>query len=154
LRAPAIDAATAPGPNWICRRWGLSLRRQVLQNRESGALQYAMRDRLTALGLAEIEVIDDDLGRSAAGGVQRAGFERMLAEVCLGKVGAPLSAPARTRSPNGRSSTVRSRGFMIAARQRSVVRRVRRPEPRQERRRVMALKLGERRLFVQTMTNA
>jgi DNA invertase Pin-like site-specific DNA recombinase len=61
---------------------------QVLHNRESGALQYAMRDRLTALGWSEIEVIDDDLGRSAAGGVQRAGFERMVAEVCLGKVGA------------------------------------------------------------------
>ena len=40
------------------------------------ALQYAMRDRLIALGRSEIEVIDDDLGRSAAGGVQRAGFER------------------------------------------------------------------------------
>ena len=61
---------------------------QVLHNRESGVLQYAMRDRLTALGWSEIEVIDDDLGRSAAGGVQRAGFERMVAEVCLGKVGA------------------------------------------------------------------
>src|SRR6266542_3504819 len=47
---------------------------QVLHNRESSALQYAMRDRLTALGWSEIEVIDDDLGRSAAGGVQRAGF--------------------------------------------------------------------------------
>ena len=45
---------------------------QVLHNRESGALQYAMRDRLTALGFIEIEVIDEDLGRSAAGGVQRA----------------------------------------------------------------------------------
>jgi hypothetical protein len=47
---------------------------QVLHNRESSALQYAMRDRLTALGWSEIEVIDDDLGRSAAGGVLRAGF--------------------------------------------------------------------------------
>jgi hypothetical protein len=35
---------------------------QVLHNRESGALQYAMRDRLTALGWSQIEVIDDDLG--------------------------------------------------------------------------------------------
>src|SRR3974390_494311 len=65
---------------------------QVLHNRESGALQYAMRDRLKALGFTEIEVIDDDLGRSAAGGVQRAGFERMVAEVCLGKVGAGLAS--------------------------------------------------------------
>src|SRR6266550_9382581 len=69
---------------------------QVLHNRESSALQYAMRDRLTALGWSEIEVIDDDLGRSAAGGVVRAGFERMVAEVCLGKVGAV--APARSRA--------------------------------------------------------
>ena len=38
---------------------------QVLHNRESSALQYAMRDRLTALGWSEVEVIDDDLGRSA-----------------------------------------------------------------------------------------
>jgi DNA invertase Pin-like site-specific DNA recombinase len=52
---------------------------QLLHNRESSALQYAMRDRLTALGWSEIEVIDDDLGRSAAGGVLRAGFERMVA---------------------------------------------------------------------------
>ena len=29
---------------------------QVLHNRESSALQYAMRDRLTALGWSEIEV--------------------------------------------------------------------------------------------------
>jgi hypothetical protein len=36
---------------------------QVLHNRESSALQYAMRDRLTALGWSEIEVIEDDLGR-------------------------------------------------------------------------------------------
>src|SRR3954466_13099931 len=42
---------------------------QVLHNRESSALQYAMRDRLTVLGWSEIEVIDEDLGRSAAGSV-------------------------------------------------------------------------------------
>ena len=67
---------------------------QVLHNRESSALQYAMRDHLTALGWLDIEVIDDDLGRSAAGGVQRAGFERMVALFWLGKVG----AVARVRS--------------------------------------------------------
>jgi len=33
-------------------------------------------------------VVDEDLGRSAAGMVTRAGFERMVAEVCLGEVGA------------------------------------------------------------------
>src|SRR3974377_322272 len=77
---------------------------QVLHNRESSVLQYAMRDRLTALGWSEIEVIDDDLGRSAAGGVQRAGFERMGGEVCLGNVGA---ACAPSVSPFARDPRAR-----------------------------------------------
>ena len=75
---------------------------QVLHNRESSALQYAMRDRLTALGWSEIEVIDDDLGRSAAGGIQRAGFERMVAEVCLGKVGAVCAREVSRFARNSR----------------------------------------------------
>jgi DNA invertase Pin-like site-specific DNA recombinase len=75
---------------------------QVLHNRESSTLQYAMRDRLTALGWSEIEVIDDDLGRSAAGGVQRAGFERMVAEVCLGKVGAVCAREVSRFARNSR----------------------------------------------------
>ena len=58
-------------------------------------MQYAMRDRLMMLGWSEIEVIDEDLGRSAAGSVQRAGFERMVAEVCLGKVGAVCARKSR-----------------------------------------------------------
>lgn len=60
---------------------------QVLHNQESQKLQYAMQERLRQLGWVEIEVIDEDLGRSAAGGTVRTGFERMVAEVCLGKVG-------------------------------------------------------------------
>jgi DNA invertase Pin-like site-specific DNA recombinase len=75
---------------------------QVLHNRESSTLQYAMRDRLTALGWTEIEVIDDDLGRSAAGGVQRAGFERMVADVCLGKVGAVCAREVSRFARNSR----------------------------------------------------
>ena len=54
---------------------------QVTHNQESRILQYAMRDQLYDLSWREIEVIDDDLGRSAAGAVTRAGFERMVAEV-------------------------------------------------------------------------
>jgi DNA invertase Pin-like site-specific DNA recombinase len=60
---------------------------QVMHNQESRILQYAMQERLRELGWSEIEIVDDDLGRSAAGTVARAGFERMVAEVCLGKVG-------------------------------------------------------------------
>lgn len=60
---------------------------QVLNNQESRKLQYAMQLRLRECGWQEIDVIDEDLGRSAAGTVTRTGFERMVAEVCLGKVG-------------------------------------------------------------------
>lgn len=70
------------GPQHLRRKAILYVRQssahRVLHNRESGALLR----RLTALGFAEIEVIDEDLGRSAAGSVQRSGFERMVAEVC------------------------------------------------------------------------
>jgi len=43
-----------------------------------------MQERLRQLGWRDIDIVDDDLGRSAAGTVTRAGFERMVAEVCLG----------------------------------------------------------------------
>ncbi len=75
---------------------------QVLHNRESSALQYAMRDRLVTLGWSRIETVDDDLGRSAAGGVTRAGFDRMVAEVCLGKVGAVAAREVSRFARNSR----------------------------------------------------
>src|ERR1700744_975688 len=75
---------------------------QVLHNRESQALQYAMRERLATLGWSEIEIIDEDLGLSAAGGTARAGFERMVAEVCLGKVGAVAAREVSRFARNSR----------------------------------------------------
>jgi DNA invertase Pin-like site-specific DNA recombinase len=75
---------------------------QVLHNRESQALQYAMRARLEQLGWSEIEIIDEDLGLSAAGGTRRAGFERMVAEVCLGKVGAVAAREVSRFARNSR----------------------------------------------------
>ena len=75
---------------------------QVLHNRESRTLQYAMRDRLAALGWRQIETVDDDLGRSAAGSVTRTGFERMVAEVCLGKVGAVAALEVSRFARNSR----------------------------------------------------
>lgn len=75
---------------------------QVTHNEESRRLQYAMRDRLQQLGWREIEVVDEDLGRSAAGTVTRAGFERMVAEVCLGKVGAVAAREVSRFARNSR----------------------------------------------------
>jgi DNA invertase Pin-like site-specific DNA recombinase len=79
------------GPQHMARKAMLYVRQssayQVTHNVESQRLQYAMRERLQHLGWREIDVVDDDLGRSAAGTVTRAGFDRMVAEVCLGHVG-------------------------------------------------------------------
>lgn len=69
-------------PNHLARKAVLYVRQssayQVSHNLESQRLQYAMRDRLLGLGWTEIEVVDEDLGRSAAGMVTRSGFERMV----------------------------------------------------------------------------
>src|SRR5215510_12799570 len=75
---------------------------QVANNEESSRLQYAMRERLEQLGWEQIEVIDEDLGRSAAGNVERRGFERMVAEVCLGKVGAVAAREVSRFARNSR----------------------------------------------------
>jgi hypothetical protein len=40
---------------------------QVNHNLQSQKLRYAMEDRLQQLGWCEIEVVDNDLGRAAAG---------------------------------------------------------------------------------------
>ncbi len=61
---------------------------QVHHNQESRRLQYAMADRIRELGWTDVEVIDEDLGQSASGPVTRTGFERMVADVCMGNVGA------------------------------------------------------------------
>src|SRR5215470_9875353 len=61
-----------------------------------------MRDRLVTLGWSEVDTVDDDLGRSAAGGVMRVGFERMVAEVCLGKVGAVAAREVSRFARNSR----------------------------------------------------
>ncbi|WP_292724315.1 recombinase family protein [Mesorhizobium sp.] len=94
------------GPHHLERKAILYVRQssahQVLHNRESSMLQYAMRDHLTVLGWSRVETIDDDLGRSAAGGVVRAGFDRMIAEVCLGKVGAVAAREVSRFARNSR----------------------------------------------------
>ena len=51
---------------------------QLMHNQESQRRQYGLADHARQLGWAKIEVIDDDLGRSG-GGINRPGFERLLA---------------------------------------------------------------------------
>jgi DNA invertase Pin-like site-specific DNA recombinase len=60
---------------------------QVNNCQESKRLQYGMKSRINKMGWKNIEVIDDDLGISASGLSQRCGFERMVAQVCMGQIG-------------------------------------------------------------------
>ncbi len=66
-----------------------STQRQVFENRESTARQYALADRAAALGWpsAAIEVIDEDQGHSGSSAEGRSGFQRLLAEVSSDRVG-------------------------------------------------------------------
>jgi DNA invertase Pin-like site-specific DNA recombinase len=51
---------------------------QLAHNHESRRRQYGLVDRAKQLGWSNVDVIDDDLGRSG-GGIARPGFERLLA---------------------------------------------------------------------------
>jgi DNA invertase Pin-like site-specific DNA recombinase len=75
---------------------------QVMNNLESQKLQYAMESHLRSLGWNEVEIIDEDLGRSAGGCVTRTGFERMVAQVCLGEVGAVCAREVSRFARNSR----------------------------------------------------
>jgi len=74
---------------------------QLLHNHESRRRQYGLADRARTLGWSAVEVIDDDLGRSG-GGITRPGFERLIAAICAGNVGAVLAIEASRLARNGR----------------------------------------------------
>jgi DNA invertase Pin-like site-specific DNA recombinase len=75
---------------------------QVLYNQESQRRQYNLADRARELGFRDVTVIDDDLGRSGSGLVERPGFQRLVAEVCTGEVGAIFCIEASRLARNGR----------------------------------------------------
>jgi DNA invertase Pin-like site-specific DNA recombinase len=79
-----------------------STQTQVQTNLESQRRQYDLVEVARRHGFVEIEVIDDDLGRSASGSVDRPGFERLVASVCAGDIGAVLCFDASRLSRNGR----------------------------------------------------
>ncbi len=75
---------------------------QVLHHLESQRRQYALADYAWELGFKEVAVIDDDLGRSGSGLVERPGFQRLVGEVCTGEVGAIFCIEASRLARNGR----------------------------------------------------
>ena len=61
--------------------------KQVRLNKESQHLQYAVAERVRALGWQQVEIINSDLGSSAGiASARREGFERVLSAVALGEV--------------------------------------------------------------------
>src|SRR6202166_2080847 len=74
---------------------------QVVNNLESQRRQYGLVERARQLGWTDVQVIDDDLGRSG-GGIVRPGFEKLLAAICARRVGAVLSIEASRLARNGR----------------------------------------------------
>ncbi len=75
---------------------------QVQHNVESNRRQYALKERAVALGFGTVVVVDDDLGVSGAGTLQRPGFSRSLAAVCNGEVGAVFALEASRLARNNR----------------------------------------------------
>jgi DNA invertase Pin-like site-specific DNA recombinase len=79
-----------------------STMQQVQSNLESQRRQYELVDVARRRGFTDVEVIDDDLGRSASGAVDRPGFDRLVAALCAGQVGAVLCLDASRLARNGR----------------------------------------------------
>lgn len=75
---------------------------QVQSDLESQRRQYELVEVARQRGFSNVEVIDDDLGRSASGAVERPGFDRLVAALCAGQVGAVLCLDASRLARNGR----------------------------------------------------
>jgi len=77
---------------------------QVRQHQESTQLQYRLADRAVALGWPHerVQVIDEDLGKSGAGAIERHGFQKLIAEIGLGNAGLVVSLDASRLARNNR----------------------------------------------------
>jgi DNA invertase Pin-like site-specific DNA recombinase len=75
---------------------------QVRHHHESRRRQYQLAERARGLGWKEVSVIDEDLGKSGASSLKRTGFQRLVAEVGLGRIGAVLSIEVSRLARNNR----------------------------------------------------
>jgi DNA invertase Pin-like site-specific DNA recombinase len=75
---------------------------QVTRHGESTELQYRLVERAVALGWPRerVHIIDEDLGKSAACAEQRPGFQPLIAEIGLARVGMVLSLDASRLARN------------------------------------------------------
>jgi len=91
-----VDTATRVSASHLARTAFLYVRqstlRQVINNTESTTRQYALRQRAVAFGwpAEQIVTIDRDQGQSGASAADREGFQRLVAEVGMGRAGIVL----------------------------------------------------------------
>jgi hypothetical protein len=67
-----------------------------------GVVKYELVEVARGHGFTNVEVIDDDLGRTACGSMERPGFDRLVAALCAGQIGAVLCLDASQLARNGR----------------------------------------------------
>jgi DNA invertase Pin-like site-specific DNA recombinase len=93
MSSDALNSNSKITPGHLKKRAYLYIRqstlRQVFENTQSTQHQYALRQRAIVLGwpAEHIEIIDSDQGQSGASTAEREGFQRLVAEVGLGKAG-------------------------------------------------------------------
>lgn len=79
-----------------------STHHQVRHHHQGRQRQYDLVDRAHQLGFTQVDVIDDDQGKTGSGMVERPGFAKLLASVCIGEVGAVLALEASRLARNNR----------------------------------------------------
>src|SRR5882724_2082140 len=93
-------------PQHLTRKAVIDIRQstphQVVRHQESLRLQYALGARARQLGWpdAAIDIIDDDLGLTAASAAHREGFNALVGQVTLGQIGLILSYDVTRLSRN------------------------------------------------------
>lgn len=75
---------------------------QVMEHTESKRRQYGLADSARELGFASVSIIDDDQAKSGSGLIERPGFQKLVATVCGGSVGAVFCIEASRLARNGR----------------------------------------------------
>jgi DNA invertase Pin-like site-specific DNA recombinase len=101
-----MNASSKIGPQHLARPAMVYVRQstldQVRHHHESRRRQYDLAARARTLGWTEVVVVDEDQGKSGASSAKRTGFQRLVAEVGLGRVGAVLSIEVSRLARNNR----------------------------------------------------
>ena len=79
-----------------------SSQHQVRHHLQGRQRQYDLAERARSLGFRQVEVIDDDQGKTGSGLVERPGFATLLAAVCSGQASAVFALEASRLARNNR----------------------------------------------------